>query len=328
MRRGRMLGVSVIAIGACLLSTATWASGPEAGLNLGAAIPLSKYRRTVDGNVGGTFGIEGGYRFTLTDNVALSLLGNPQFTFFPTEPGCCSGKNDHEVGSVFGITAGPRLSFLADDLEIYLGSQGGYYRDMSGPMSDDGIGFNGNTGINFAVARHTSVGLYGRYDYANLVAAPGTDDNRQWVSAGVSLQYVFEPEPAMAQTPPPPAPPAPAPPKPTRKIVLRGVNFDFDKSTIRPDARSILDEAVRMLQDEASIHISVEGHTDAIGTDAYNQRLSERRARAVADYLAGGGIAPSRMSTTGYGESKPVASNATDEGRAQNRRVELRILEH
>jgi outer membrane protein OmpA-like peptidoglycan-associated protein len=327
MRGGRMLGGSVIAIGVCLLSTATWASGPEIGLNFGAAVPLSKYRRTVDGNLGGTFGMEGGYRFDFTDNLALSLIGNPQFVFMPTEEDCCSGKNDHEVGSVFSITAGPRLSFLADGLEIYVGNQGGYYRDMSGPMSDDGAGFNAGGGINFDVARGTSLGLYGRYDYANMAAAPGSDVSRQFVSGGIALQHVFEPEPAMAQAPPPPPPASAPPPRPTRKIVLRGVNFDFDKSTIRPDARSILDEAVRTLQDEPSIHVSVEGHTDAIGTDAYNQRLSERRARAVADYLAAGGIARSRMSTSGYGESKPVASNTTDDGRAQNRRVELRIVE-
>lgn len=110
--------------------------------------------------------------------------------------------------------------------------------------------------------------------------------------------------------------------------MLRGVNFDFDKSNIRADARPILDEAVRTLQGEPSIHVSVEGHTDAIGTDAYNQKLSERRARAVADYLAVGGVSRSRMTTEGFGESKPVANNATADGRAQNRRVELRIIEH
>jgi OOP family OmpA-OmpF porin len=115
--------------------------------------------------------------------------------------------------------------------------------------------------------------------------------------------------------------------KPKRRIVLRGVNFDTAKSTIRPEAKVILDEAVRSLKEEPTVKVAVDGHTDAVGTDAYNQKLSERRADAVAAYLAAGGIARSRMSTTGFGESKPVASNATEDGRAQNRRVEFRILE-
>ena len=110
-----------------------------------------------------------------------------------------------------------------------------------------------------------------------------------------------------------------------RKIVLRGVNFDFDKSNIRSDARPVLDEAINVLKHEGGIAVIAEGHTDSKGTDAYNQRLSERRAKAVRDYLVKGGVAASRIETVGFGESKPVASNDTDEGRAQNRRVELRI---
>ena len=73
--------------------------------------------------------------------------------------------------------------------------------------------------------------------------------------------------------------------------------------------------------------MSVDGHTDSIGSDAYNQKLSVRRAQAVADYLEKGGIAASRMTVKGFGESQPVASNDTAEGRAENRRVELKILQ-
>ena len=115
--------------------------------------------------------------------------------------------------------------------------------------------------------------------------------------------------------------------KAKRKIVLRGVNFDFDKSTIRSDGKSVLDEAIRTLKEEPGITVSVEGHTDSVGSDAYNQGLSERRANAVADHLAEGGVARRRMSTVGFGEAKPVASNETEDGRAQNRRVEFRISE-
>jgi len=323
-----MLGVSIIAIGMCLLSAPVRADGPEVGVNAGVAVPVKKYSRTVEG-VGGTTGMSAGYRFNLTDDLGLSLLANPQFVFAGTEEGCCRDKrHDDDIGSIFSITGGPKILLRTGVVETYAAGQGGYYRDMSGPLSVDGVGYNLGAGMNVEVARGMSVGVFGRYDVAYMSPEPATNaDQRKWASGGLAFQYVFLPEERVAQAPPPPPAPAPTP-KPSRKIVLRGVNFDFDKSNIRADARSILGEAVRALQDEPSIHVSVEGHTDAIGTDAYNQRLSERRARAVADHLAAGGIARSRMSTAGYGESKPVANNTTDDGRAQNRRVELRIIEH
>jgi outer membrane protein OmpA-like peptidoglycan-associated protein len=107
---------------------------------------------------------------------------------------------------------------------------------------------------------------------------------------------------------------------------LRGVHFDFDKATIRADARPVLDEAIRILREEGGVAVVSEGHTDAIGSTEYNQKLSERRADAVRRYLVNGGIDPTRIQTEGYGESQPVASNDTTEGRAQNRRVELRVV--
>jgi outer membrane protein OmpA-like peptidoglycan-associated protein len=135
--------------------------------------------------------------------------------------------------------------------------------------------------------------------------------------------------------PPPPAPapapePAPAPPPPppqAQRIVLRGVQFDLDKADIRPDAAVILDEAASLLSANPGTQVAVGGHTDSSGSDAYNQSLSERRAASVRDYLASKGVDASRLSTAGFGESQPVADNATAEGRALNRRVELSVKE-
>jgi len=110
-----------------------------------------------------------------------------------------------------------------------------------------------------------------------------------------------------------------------KKIVLRGVNFDFDKSNIRPDAAAVLDEAVRILSENTAVAITVEGHTDAVGSDAYNLALGKRRANAVRDYLARHGIDDSRLTTATFGEKKPVATNDSADGRAQNRRVELHV---
>ncbi len=139
---------------------------------------------------------------------------------------------------------------------------------------------------------------------------------------------LWDREPVVAQAPPPPPPPAPPPPPPVQqKIVLRGVNFDFNKANIRPDAAGILREAATILTEHPSVQVSVEGHTDAIGSDQYNLKLSLRRATAVKQYLVKEGVPDSRLSVRGFGKTQPVASNDTEDGRAQNRRVELKAAE-
>lgn len=158
-----------------------------------------------------------------------------------------------------------------------------------------------------------------------------TDEALDW-GIGLGLVYSLQaPSFSLPQAPPPvaqaPEPPPPPAPVMKKKIVLRGVNFDFNKSNIRPDAVPILDQAISTLKESSDITISVEGHTDDIGSDEYNQALSLQRAEAVRAYLASHGIAASRMTVQGFGESSPVATNDTDEGRAQNRRVELRVTQ-
>jgi outer membrane protein OmpA-like peptidoglycan-associated protein len=170
------------------------------------------------------------------------------------------------------------------------------------------------------------LGLFAARHQADMRGARGDTADLSFVTAGLSLNHRF-----LAPPPPPPPPvvaAAPPPPPPVKKkIILRGVNFDFDKATIRPDARVILDEAASTLQQERGIAVVVEGHTDSMGSEAYNDKLSVRRATAVRDYLVGKGISAARMTIEGYGESKPVASNTTADGRAQNRRVELRVTQ-
>jgi OOP family OmpA-OmpF porin len=131
--------------------------------------------------------------------------------------------------------------------------------------------------------------------------------------------------PEYVPPPPPPLPeatPAPAPPM-KQRIILRGVNFDFNSSDIRADARPVLDQAAELLKANAGVDVRVEGHTDSIGSEEYNQALSVRRAEAVYRYLVNRGVDPERFIVEGFGESRPVADNDTETGRAQNRRVEL-----
>lgn len=105
-----------------------------------------------------------------------------------------------------------------------------------------------------------------------------------------------------------------------------GITFGYDSATIQPQFRSTLDQVARTLADYNQTYIDVYGHTDSDGSDAYNQTLSERRAQSVADYLATRGVNSARMATRGFGESQPIASNATPEGKAENRRVEIRVV--
>lgn len=112
----------------------------------------------------------------------------------------------------------------------------------------------------------------------------------------------------------------------TKRIVLRGILFDFDRTEIRDDWRGVLDEAVEILRDNPEVRVRVGGHTDAMGSDEYNLALSRRRAEAVFRYLVMGGIFAERLDIEGFGKSRPVAENETEEGRAQNRRVELQVL--
>ena len=131
------------------------------------------------------------------------------------------------------------------------------------------------------------------------------------------------------ETPPPPPPPPapvakPAPPAPGTKITeIKGPHFDFNKSTIKPEGQRRLDDVVRLMRDNPTMKVEAVGHTDSVGSDAYNLKLGERRARSVASYLTSQGVSPSRIDIRSEGKARPVASNATAEGRAENRRVEI-----
>ena len=142
--------------------------------------------------------------------------------------------------------------------------------------------------------------------------------------AGTAVDKDGCPLPAPEAAPAPePAALAPAAAPAPVMTVLAGANFDFDKSFIRQEDFEKLDKDVATLKQWGDVKVEVAGHTDSVGTEAYNMGLSLRRAEAVRRYLVGKGIAADRLIVRGYGESRPVADNATAEGRFQNRRVEL-----
>jgi outer membrane protein OmpA-like peptidoglycan-associated protein len=101
------------------------------------------------------------------------------------------------------------------------------------------------------------------------------------------------------------------------------VLFDFDSAELRPESITELERVVRFMNEVPFAAALVEGHTDSVGTEEYNLALSDRRAKAVFDYLSSRGVDPSRLRSVGKGEAEPIADNTTAEGRQQNRRVML-----
>jgi outer membrane protein OmpA-like peptidoglycan-associated protein len=127
---------------------------------------------------------------------------------------------------------------------------------------------------------------------------------------------------------PPPPPPAPVEIKQKQIIITKKIHFEFDKATIRPISFHILDAVVDIFQNNPQVlRVRVEGHTDAKGSDEYNQKLSDQRANAVRGYLIAHGVDRERLIAVGHGESQPIATNETALGRARNRRVEFHVEE-
>ncbi|HHI5409654.1 TPA: OmpA family protein [Vibrio metoecus] len=238
-----------------------------------------------------------------------------------------AGLADEKVKA---ITLAPKLSLpLTEGIALY-GKVGGAFVDYG---SKDDYSYLGAAGLEFNTNHNVTM----RLEYQNI-----TDINNDIVrasgeSATLGVVYKFgdsqEPAPVVEQRPAEPAPVA----EPVVEKVAVTKTFTFqhlDSSTfatasaeLKPATVKKLDKIVGYLNQYPQAKVEVVGHTDSTGSDAYNQKLSERRAQAVAKALEAQGIDASRISAKGLGESSPIASNATAEGREKNRRVELVIPE-
>ena len=156
-------------------------------------------------------------------------------------------------------------------------------------------------------------------NWTPATAAPGCD--------GAIVPPAPAPVPRAAPAPAPVPAPAPAPATVATKVTYAAdAFFDFDKSVIKPAGKAKLDDLVGKIKDINLEVIIAVGHTDSIGSDSYNQKLSVRRSEAVKAYLVSKGIEKNRVYTEGKGEKQPVADNKTAEGRAKNRRVEIEVV--
>ena len=185
-----------------------------------------------------------------------------------------------------------------------------------------------------AIAVVAVLGWFGPEAFA-AVGVP-RDDGRVTADGAAYLCQIPPPHrpaspPAEAPPPPPLAPPAvaaePAPPtaepNPHKIETLTGPSFEFGKAALTQEGRRHADRVVQAMHDDPALRISVEGHTDNVGTHEFNQHLSQWRADSVRAYLVSKGVAADRITTRGFAETRPVASNDTAGGHAKNRRVEI-----
>lgn len=182
------------------------------------------------------------------------------------------------------------------------------------------------TAYGFQLSPEDAKAAFGAVDYAKVVDGKIVFTKVSIAYSGVELAQILSAYklPVVAA-----APVIPAPPKAEKKVWTLNADtlFDFDKAVIKPQYFPLLDEIVDALKADPALKAEIQGHTDSIGTNKYNQGLSERRAKAVLTYLTKKNIDASRLTAIGFGEEKPVASNKTKQGRAQNRRVEVHPIQ-
>lgn len=193
----------------------------------------------------------------------------------------------------------------------------------------------GGCAIAGALVGGTVGGVTGGATYNNAVDDAEDDERGAAIGAGIVggaalgalLGHVFcDPEKELPAPPPvaPAPPPPPPPPAPGTKLGTVGnAFFDFNRAEVKGKGEGVLEDITRTMKEQPTLRVRIEGHTDSAGSDAYNLKLGERRAQAVKTYLVRQGIDESRIETESVGEAKPVASNSTASGRAQNRRAEI-----
>jgi OOP family OmpA-OmpF porin len=306
------------------------------------------YRRDVDHNnfaYGAAFGRELGPLFNIEFSGNASTDAH---TNAPLPP----GHLDLDALSLDLLAVGNRSGMVSPYIGLGMGAVRTSYKFNAG----------GDPGFDTRLAVETEAGLMMKlWESADKTsklslrpelkvrwADPGSANFKDFLYM-VGVQYSFGgspvappvaalPPPPPAPLPPPPAPPPPPPPTvapapaPAAQyvvktaITLEGVNFAFNKADLTPDSRPILDTVADGLKKHPRVKVEIQGHTDSVGRAEYNLKLSQRRAQTVQNYLLADGVSADQLMAKGYGETQPVASNATDEGRAKNRRVVMYVL--
>lgn len=268
-----------------------------------------------------------GVSYFLTDDVSLGLSYGEYHDLTSDEP--VNGSHKDIKGNLTSL-----------DATYHFGQPGvGLRPYVSAGMAHQSIGQAARSGRDHSTFANVGAGLK-YYFTENLFAKASVDgmhnldagDSEWMAGVGVGLNFGGGARQQVAAVEPTPEP-APAPivdtePEPEPEVVRveLDVKFDFDKSRVREESYADIKNLADFMQQYPQTSTTVEGHTDSVGTDQYNQRLSERRAQAVREVLVNQyGVEGNRVDSVGYGESRPVADNSTEEGRQINRRVEAEV---
>jgi len=215
----------------------------------------------------------------------------------------------------------------------------------AGPQPNDWttkFGYQGGAGIGVDLTQRLTMSADYRFIQSNRGSTQfsGASERYRANTAMLGVRYSFGAEPVEAAPPPPPPPPPPAEPVCTppagfkvdenckiipQKIILRSVNFKFNKATLTDAAKNTLDGVATALKQQPDLNVEIDGYTDSTGPAAYNKKLSQRRADSVRSYLISDGISGSTLHAQGFGKADPVASNKTRAGRTLNRRVQFTV---
>ncbi|MCQ4261449.1 porin [Stutzerimonas stutzeri] len=268
-----------------------------------------------------------GVSYFLTDDVSLGLSYGEYHDLTSKDP-VDGGGHKNIKGSLTSLDAAYHFGAPGVGLRPY----------VSAGMAHQSIGQADRGGRDRSTFANVGTGLK-YYFTENFFAKASVDgmynidaDEGEWMAGvGVGLNFGGGARQVAAVEPTPE--PAPAPivdtePEPAPELVRveLDVKFDFDKSRVREESYSDIKNLADFMQQYPQTNTTVEGHTDSVGTDQYNQRLSERRAEAVRNVLVNEyGVEGGRVNSVGYGESRPVADNSTEEGRQINRRVEAEV---
>ncbi|MEB0046209.1 MULTISPECIES: OmpA family protein [unclassified Pseudomonas] len=311
-----------LAIGSLIAATSFGVLAQGQGAVEGELFYQKKYNDSVkhveDGfNPGASIG------YFLTDDVSLNLTydkGN--YTRSNDGTGSQKIKSDN-----FGLNAQYHFNNAGDALRPYV-SGGVAHKSMTNVAAD------GHTGRDQSTFLTAGAGV--KYYFAeNFFARAGVEadyklDNGKWDYAptiGLGVNFGGGNKPAPAPVPAPAPEPAPVAEAPVAEVVRveLDVKFDFNKSVVKPNSYGDVKNLADFMKQYPQTTTVVEGHTDNVGPDAYNQKLSQRRADAVKQVLVKDGVEANRVHSVGYGKSRPIADNSTDAGRAANRRVEAQV---
>ncbi len=331
-----------LSLTAALLSISLAQAGEFSGGWVGGKIGTNRSDVTGVPAVGAknstTLGLEGGYNWDIS-NFLLGVDGFADFNQKATHTVTNYGSDVYGLDLKLGLPAGNWLPYA---------KLGYAHASAKGAVTGSGNGVHYGLGIEYKFAPQWSVaGEYSAHSGKGGTAKLNNDNftiglnyyfNEPYVAPVVPVAppVVKREMPVVQAAPAKPVPVEAAPAKPApeswktlleeKPVALKGTNFNINSAKLRPTADALLGEVVEFANVYKDAKLDVSGHTCSLGSEKYNQKLSERRAASVKAYLVKKGVAADRIVTEGYGETKPVADNNTQEGREMNRRVEIRSV--